>query len=148
MDVQKKKKTNLLFFFVSFFYLKKHSHSYHNYIPKVKTCQGLFFMDTKREGSERLGFAPNLFGRSQRSWGAGPASGLTPPNPPTLYYIKRSCVLSSIFKQKNIFFIIYIFPLLLYHIFSYQVKYFFKNFLKKFTKKVLLFCFCCDIIYM
>ena len=88
----------------------------------------------------------NLIGRHQRSWELELRGAHAPPNPPTFYYIIRSCVLSSIFLKKYFFFFLFIFPLLLYHILVPFVKYFLKTFLKKFFKFFLTLTAKCSII--
>ena len=87
----------------------------------------------------------NLIGRHLRSWELELRGAHAPPNPPTFYYIIRSCVLSSVFLKKYFFFL-FIFPLLLYHISGAVVKYFLENFLKKFFKFFLTLTAKCSII--
>lgn len=70
----------------------------------------------------------------------------SPLTPQSFYYTTRSCVLSSTLDKKIFFYFFYIYPLLLYHTFGSQVKYFSKTFLKKFLLKQLQSGQICDII--
>ena len=75
----------------------------------------------------------NLISRHQRSWELELRGAHAPPNPPTFYYIIRSCVLSSLFKKIFFFFFffIYISPFIISY-FGSVCQVFFRKFFKKF----------------
>ena len=70
----------------------------------------------------------------------GAGWGVRPPNPPTFYYITRSCVLSSLFRKIFFFFFYYIPPFIISHSGS-VCQVFFKKFLKKIFHFSIDFCF-------
>ena len=79
-----------------------------------------------------------------RSCGAGSwasSLGARPPNPPTFYYITRSCVLSSLFRKIFFFFFFYYIPPFIISRFGGVCQVFFKNFFKKIFHFFVDFCF-------
>lgn len=96
---------------------------------KVELMFGYFFVPNIRLPLNLGSRGTNLIGRHQRSWELELRGAHAPPNPPTFYYIIRSCVLSSVFLKKYFFFI-YISPFIISY-FGGRCQVFFKNFFKK-----------------